>query len=123
MSAARPAYQPDNASARIGAAALAGLIGLAALAAAVVFGMFVLFRAHDVHAPASALERAPLVPSGPRLQSNPRHDRAVREAAAQERIEAYGWAGREKGLARIPIERAMALQAQAGWPDAAGAKP
>lgn len=124
MSPGRAAYQPDEASARIGGAALAGLMGLVALSAAVIFGMFVLFRGHDVHAPATALEQTRLVPQGPRLESNPAHDRAVFEQAAQARIETYGWADRTQGVARIPIERAMALQAAKGWPDpAAGAKP
>lgn len=119
----RPAYQPDDASARIGGGALLGLVLLAVLAVAVVFAMFTLFRTHDVHAPATALEQTRLVPSGPRLEADPRRDRLALDAAAQKRIETYGWADQGKGLVRIPIERAMALQAQKGWPDAAGATP
>jgi hypothetical protein len=118
-----PAYQPDHASPRIGGGALLGLIALAALAVAIVFGMFTAFRPQDVHPPATALEEAPLRPAGPRLQADPRQDRAAIEAAAERRIESYGWADAGKGTARIPIERAMALQAAKGWPDAAGAKP
>jgi hypothetical protein len=123
MSPSRPAYQPDHASAGIGGAALLGLISLAALAIALVFAMFVIFRAHDVHAPATALEQVRLVPPGPRLEANPRQERVALDAAAQKRIETYGWTDAGKTLARIPIERAMALQAAKGWPDTAGTKP
>jgi hypothetical protein len=120
---AKPAYEPDNASAWIGGGALAGLLGLAALAVAIVLGLFVAFRSQEVRPRTTALERTPIVRQGPRLEARPQQDRAALEAAAQARIETYGWADRGKGLARIPIERAMALQAGKGWPDAPAAKP
>jgi hypothetical protein len=113
----KPAYQPDHASAKIGALGLASVLGLAVLGAAIVFGLYVAFGAMTVQPPATALQRAKLVPQGPRLESDPLGDRRGLEAKARARIETYGWADRQKGLARIPIERAMALQAQNGWPD------
>jgi len=75
-----------------------------------------------VRAPASALERTRLVPQGPRLEADPRGDRLALEADARRRLESYGWTDRAKGLAHIPIERAMALQAERGWRDAEGAR-
>jgi len=119
----KPAYQPDDASPRIGGGVLLGLIALAALAVAIVFGMFSAFRPHDLHPQPTALDATRLSPAGPRLQADPRQDLASLDAAARQRIETYGWADPGKDLARIPIERAMALQAAKGWPDAAGTKP
>jgi hypothetical protein len=120
---ATPAYQPDGASAKIGAAGLGAVLALVAIAAAVVFGLYSFFEMRGVRAPATALERAELQPSGPRLESDPLKDRLALEAQARARIESYGWVDRQRGIARIPIERAMALQAAKGWPDAEGSKP
>jgi hypothetical protein len=120
---AKPAYQPDGASAKIGAAGLGGVLALAAIAAAIVFGLYSWFEMRGVRAPATALERAELQPRGPRLESDPLRDRLALEAQARARIESYGWVDRQRGIARIPIERAMALQAAKGWPDAEAGKP
>jgi hypothetical protein len=116
-------YQPDEASAAIGAAGFLSVLGLAALAAAVAFGLYSAFSATTSRPPATALERAALAPPGPRLESDPLRDRLALEAQARARIESYGWADRGRSLARIPIDRAMALQAQKGWPDAAAPQP
>jgi hypothetical protein len=119
----KPAYQPDAASAKIGAAGFLSVLGLAALASAVVFGLYAWFQSITVRPPATAIQRAAITPQGPRLESNPLKDRLTLEAKARARIDSYGWADRQKGVARIPIERAMALQAERGWPDAETAKP
>jgi hypothetical protein len=51
------------------------------------------------------------------LPDRPLADRARIEAEAAARLSGYGWADRETGRARIPIERAMTLLAEHGWPD------
>lgn len=122
-SPAKPAYQPDEASAKIGAVGFLSVLGLAATAAAIAFGLYTVFERTSAPAPATALQRADLTPPAPRLESNPLADRLSVERAAQRRLHTYGWANREHGLARIPIDRAMALQAQRGWPDAPAASP
>lgn len=118
-----PAYQPDGASAAIAAAGLAAVLGLVVIGALVAFALRAAFDAQAPPSRATALERAPLVTAAPRLEANPRGDRLALEASARARLETYGWTDRTKGLAHIPIDRAMALQAQAGWPDAEPAKP
>jgi hypothetical protein len=56
------------------------------------------------------------VPPQPRLQSNPRTDlRAVRESEDQ-LIHHYSWIDKDKGVVRIPVERAMEILAQRGLP-------
>lgn len=119
----QPAYQPDHASVKIGAGGLLSVLALAVTAALVVFGLYAWFQARTVLPPTTAVERAQLRPNGPTLETNPLKDRLALEARARARIESYGWVDRQKGLARIPIERAMALQAQKGWPDQEAAKP
>lgn len=62
-------------------------------------------------------------PPEPQLQVEPGEQyRSVR--AAQERLlRSYGWVDRERGIARIPIERAMELIAARGLPARTGAEP
>jgi hypothetical protein len=50
----------------------------------------------------------------PQLQSDPAGDLRDYLAAQRARLEGYAWADREKGLVRIPIERAMAMIAARG---------
>ncbi|HZD52866.1 MAG TPA: hypothetical protein VE175_07445 [Woeseiaceae bacterium] len=67
-------------------------------------------------APVPALEAQP---GRPRLQGNPQVDRQELEAGVHRRLESSGWVDRERGVAHIPIERAMAMLAERGWPEGA----
>ena len=113
-----PSYQPDTASVKLGGGALVAVLALIPIAAGVAAAMFWGFQAITHTAPTTALQRAPLIPSGPQLEVAPKADRLALEQTARRRIEGYGWVDAKAGVARIPIERAMALQAQRGWPDA-----
>ncbi|MBP7148357.1 MAG: hypothetical protein KBD01_12490 [Acidobacteria bacterium] len=62
----------------------------------------------------------PLSP-GPVLQVDPPAELAELRAAADARLHSYGWADRERGLAHVPIERAMELVAAGVRPAPAGA--
>lgn len=55
---------------------------------------------------------APASPPAPRLQPDPARDLAALRRREQERLAGYGWVDRERGVAHIPIERAMQLLAQ-----------
>lgn len=50
----------------------------------------------------------------PRLQSDPRTDRIGLQAEQEKQLAGYAWVDRDRGLARIPIERAMTLIAGRG---------
>ncbi|HEY3951076.1 hypothetical protein [Phenylobacterium sp.] len=117
------AYQPDQASAKIAAAGLAGVLGLGVIGALVAFGLRAAYESQAPRPRATPIERAAIVTQGPRLETDPNADRAALEAQARARLQAYGWTDRAKGLAHIPIDRAMAMQAQAGWPDPEPATP
>lgn len=47
--------------------------------------------------------------SSPRLQQDPAFDMAAFRAQERARLGSYGWVDREKGIARIPIDRAMEI--------------
>jgi hypothetical protein len=104
-----PRYEPRDVPPRGVVLGLLGLFGLIAVAALVVAGLFQLWPAAP---PAPA---APNVPA-PRLESHEGQDRPAIDAAAQAKLQGYGWTDRANGRAHIPIERAMELQVQQGWP-------
>jgi hypothetical protein len=53
----------------------------------------------------------------PPLEVTPTADGATIRAAAEQKLHGYRWIDRQGGIARIPIERAMELTAERGWPD------
>jgi hypothetical protein len=63
-----------------------------------------------VHPLAPAVGTA--VPPAPRLQSAPRKDLEQLRAEEDAVLSSYGWVDQAAGIARIPIERAMALRAE-----------
>jgi hypothetical protein len=96
---------------------LLAVFGLIAVSAAFVLGMFAIFGATGAPRPVTPLQAARQVPPAPRLQVAPERQLATIRAAEQARLQGYGWADRPAGLARIPIGRAMQLQAGRGWAD------
>ena len=48
-------------------------------------------------------------PAGPVLQAAPRQELEDLRRRQERALEGYGWSDRAKGLARVPIERAMEL--------------
>ena len=97
--------------------AIAGLLSLVVVGALVAWALTATFERRRPAETPSAFERAAASPAAPRLEVKGRADRRAIEDRAAARLTGYGWTDREAGLAHIPIERAMSLQAQAGWPD------
>lgn len=56
-------------------------------------------------------------PGRPPLQRNPQADLHRLEAQARARLDGSGWIDRQRGLAHIPIGRAMDMLAEQGWPE------
>ncbi len=69
-------------------------------------------RGHD---PVGIRQSAPPT-TGPPLQISPRSEMAEMRAAEDKILQSYGWIDQQKGVVRIPIERAMELTAQRGLP-------
>lgn len=88
-------------------------------------GMLRSFNRRDAAVPKvtrSTIDEEGLYP-GPRLQQNDALDMAVFRESEVERLAGYGWVDREKGIARIPLERAIDIVAAQGIGKAEGEEP
>lgn len=56
------------------------------------------------------------VPPGPRLQTKEPSDLAGFRRSEDAILNSYGWVDREKGIVRIPVDRALELLAERGLP-------
>ncbi len=63
----------------------------------------------DPPPPALAAAREPYAPPGPRLQAEPEREMADLREDEDAVLETYGWVDEAAGIARIPVERAIAL--------------
>jgi hypothetical protein len=99
----------------------AGVLALLLFALGFVWGLWGTLERRRAarHQPVSRLaERLGRhTPPAPRLQAQPIDDLRALRTWENERLRGWAWVDREAGLARIPIERAMALRA--GEADAA----
>lgn len=93
--------------------ALALLILLAGLGARVSLGAWSRLRPDP---------RRRLPPPEPRLQSDPAADLRRWRAEEDAGLRGYSWADRERGVIRLPLDRAMELVLQRGFP-ARGGRP
>ncbi len=106
-------YETEDISAKLVARILAGFAGTAIVSIAILFLMIHFFRTADrADRPALTREQsAEVVPPGPHLQRAPYQELHDEQGAEEGKIEAYSWVGQDHKLARIPIDRAMALVA------------
>ena len=63
-----------------------------------------------------AVEQQNRTPPEPRLQTNPKEELRALQARDEALLKSYGWADKDAGIARIPIEEAMKLTVQRGLP-------
>jgi hypothetical protein len=94
---------------------------LAVLLAGSLALMAWLFDVFNVTPEAHGLRGAPVAatppsPPGPRLQPSPAQDMLEMLQAENARLQSYGWVDRSAGIARMPVDRAMASIAQQGLP-------
>jgi hypothetical protein len=54
--------------------------------------------------------------ASPRLQTDPAGDLRAFRQSEDARLSGFGWVDRDKGIVRMPIERAMGLIAERGMP-------
>jgi hypothetical protein len=54
------------------------------------------------------------IPPGPRLQTTPPRDMDELRAQDQQALTTYGWVDKERGVARIPVDRAMSILVEKG---------
>jgi hypothetical protein len=96
----------------------AGLALTLVMVGFVVYGIFQYLATH----PATSLPSNPMavfdsqIPPAPRIEAHPAIQ--IQELRAQEAqtLSTYGWVDKKAGVVRIPIDRAMELQLQRGFP-------
>lgn len=90
---------------------------LAVVAALVAFGLFqFLYRRPQLVPPNPMAAEQQEFPTEPRLEANPAAGYQELRSTEQQRLDSYGWVDREKGIVHIPIERAMEIQLERGFP-------
>ncbi|MBZ5618776.1 MAG: hypothetical protein LAQ69_08650 [Acidobacteriia bacterium] len=77
-----------------------------------LFGLFRYFLSME----GGKAETAIKVPPAPQLETNPPLDLKAMRAAEDQILTSYGWVDQQKGVVRVPIDRAIDLLAQRGLP-------
>jgi hypothetical protein len=98
----------------IDAGLVAKAIGALAVFACLVAGA-TLLTMKFLGGPEETVKIQPLPPE-PRLQADPSDDIAKLRAYEESMLERYSWVDRDKGIVRIPIDRAIEITAQRGLP-------
>ncbi|MGA2630779.1 MAG: hypothetical protein ABSG54_11255 [Terriglobia bacterium] len=93
---------------------LALLILAGMLASWLAFKYFV--RVQKLGPPASPFENTRELPPAPRLQVTPAEALKAYQAEENTKLTSYGWVEKNAGVVRIPIERAMELSLERGFP-------
>jgi hypothetical protein len=100
---------------------LAGLAITMILTGAIMVWLFNIFLAEAREADPTpsplATPGEPAPPPGPLLQVAERLDLRVHRESQEKLIHETGWIDREAGVVRIPIDRAIELTAERGFPD------
>ncbi len=103
------------------AAGVAGLVIFGVVASAVVFRFFV--RHQPLGPPASPFENVRELPPAPRLQTEAPQDLRHYRAEQDRILESYGWVDQKANIVRIPVDRAMDILLQKGYPVRSSAAP
>ncbi len=95
--------------------------GAVALMVAVSFalsvGVFRFFSERPVEAPPNPMAaQSPEYPPAPRIEIAPSIEYRQLRAQEDQILSTYGWVDRKAGTTRIPIDRAIDLQLQRGFP-------
>lgn len=96
-------------------------VGLALTVAIVGLLVYGIFRYLETH-PATSARENPMsaeesqIPPAPRIEEHPAIE--IQQLHAQENsiLSTYGWTDKKAGVVRIPIDRAMELQLERGFP-------
>ncbi len=110
-------YERSDATARTvlwSAFGIATLIVVGLAASWIVMKYFVTVQ--KLGPPASPFDQTRTIPPAPRLSVNPEIDLKKLQSEEKDRLASYGWMDRSAGIVHIPIERAMELTLERGFP-------
>jgi hypothetical protein len=109
-------YEPADVNIKGVLAVALGWSIFVALAAAALIGLSSMFETLRPPVETSPLARVEIQPPEPRLEANPQVTLDRVRARQDQLLNGFGWVDRDAGIARIPIDRAMAILAERGWP-------
>jgi hypothetical protein len=111
-------YEVDDASVREIVISAIGLAVGTVLICAAVFGLFRVLRSVEVSSrePITDVSAPSTFPPGPRLQNKPWEELQQLRQKEDETLTTYGWVNKNTGTVRIPIDRAMDIIAERGFP-------
>lgn len=110
-----PAYETQDVPPVAIVVTMVGLFLVVGMSLVIVAGL-VLWM-HPTELQVSPIETEQLR-AGPRLEVDPAQNARQLQTAAAQRLQGYAWTDRNAQEAHIPIDRAIALLARQGWPDA-----
>ena len=99
-----------------------GLIAVIILSAAAIWGMLRLRGQPETSLGQAAPPVQPVNIPPPRLQISPALDLENLLSRQRQQLNSYGWIDQKQGIVHIPIERAMELLVQRGYPPPAPAE-
>ncbi len=102
---------------------LVSLLGSLFVTFAFVWGVWVLYERLLITTGSSPVPMLSQTPPEPRIQPDPKLDLWNLRAHEDSVLRSYGWADRQAGTVRIPIDRAMDLLARRGLPVRSGTAP
>jgi hypothetical protein len=109
-------YERDDAPVRpivwAGAVLAAGVL----VTCLIVFGFFLYLTGLPPPPPHPMAEQVPAFPPLPRLEEHPGLELQALREREQKRLESYGWIDRDSGRIHIPVDRAIELQLERGFP-------
>lgn len=95
-----------------------GLVLVLVIVGFIVYGIFRYLAVESVRGfqsnPMAVLDSQ--IPPAPRIEEHPAIDIQQLRAQEEQKLSTYGWMDRSKGVVRIPLERAMELQMERGFP-------
>ena len=110
-------YETRDVSARSMAWSALGLVVLVVAGLAASWAVMKYFVAvQKLGPPASPFDQTRTIPPEPRLSVNPVEELKKYEERERKQLEHYGWVDRNAGRVHIPIEHAMELSLERGFP-------
>jgi hypothetical protein len=96
----------------------AGLAVIVVLSGLIVYAVFQFLVSHPVSTgPANPMaETVREFPPQPRIEDHPAAELNALHAQEERLLSTYGWTDKKAGVVRIPIDRAMRLQMERGFP-------
>jgi hypothetical protein len=88
------------------------VLGVLALILAGLYGAYIWLAGANLAPPPAGRLTTHQIDLQPHLQTHPQSDLETLRRHKQAVLESYGWVDRDKGIAHIPITRAMALMAE-----------